>query len=216
MNSITLPRNAHAGKKHALHVFCDASKRTFGVVAYVVSEDGTVQFLSSRARVAPKSQVSKEENLTVPRLELTALLFGCRFAKYLTSIRDRPYSDIYIWSDAKVALAWVESQTSTSTYVVNRAREIKDLAYEYYYNIQYVSTNENPADIASKGCSAAFLKSSSLWKNGPSWLSNYNGPETSPLVALMLACPARVHQPYPCANFSRFKTLDQACEAYGR
>ncbi|XP_048255341.1 uncharacterized protein LOC125381980 [Haliotis rufescens] len=55
-----------------LHIFCDASERAYGSVAYLRSEDRNgdiaVSFVAARSRVAP------EKLLSMPRLELSAAL----------------------------------------------------------------------------------------------------------------------------------------------
>lgn len=55
-----------------LHIFCDASERAYGSVAYLRTEDAQnevhVSFVLARSRVAPKKQLS------MPRLELSAAL----------------------------------------------------------------------------------------------------------------------------------------------
>ena len=40
MEKVSFPRNAHSGGPHTLHVFCDASRKAFGVVAYAVVSPG--------------------------------------------------------------------------------------------------------------------------------------------------------------------------------
>lgn len=64
-----------------LHIFCDASERAYGSVAYLWTEDGQsevhVSFVLARSRVAPKKQLS------MPRLELSAALTGAQRASLL-------------------------------------------------------------------------------------------------------------------------------------
>lgn len=61
-------------KQRQLHIFCDASEKVYGSVAYLRMEDeegGThFSFVMARSRVAPKKQ------LTIPRLKLSAAVTG--------------------------------------------------------------------------------------------------------------------------------------------
>ena len=66
----------------SLHVFCDASSKAYGAVAYVVQGE-SVGLLTSRSRVSPL----KERSL--PQLELTALLLGARLVKYAIDTLDQ-------------------------------------------------------------------------------------------------------------------------------
>ena len=54
LETIELPRNAHQGSSFRLHVFCDASKKGFGVAAYVVADQQRSHLLTGHARVTPK------------------------------------------------------------------------------------------------------------------------------------------------------------------
>ncbi len=68
LQNIVLPRCYSSPIKDSLtslgemHVFCDASKRAYGSVAYLQTEDQhgptEVAFLTARSRVAPKKQQS--------------------------------------------------------------------------------------------------------------------------------------------------------------
>ena len=67
----------------ALHVFIDASSKAYGTVAYVVNPDNNhSNLLVSKARVAQ----CKEDRITIPKLELTAALIGCRLIDHLNSL----------------------------------------------------------------------------------------------------------------------------------
>ena len=63
-----------------LHVFVDASTKAYSTVAYLVDPDNHCSnLLLSKTRVAP----CKEGRLTIPKLELTAALIGCRLISTL-------------------------------------------------------------------------------------------------------------------------------------
>ena len=65
-------------RSSSLHVFTDASSMAFGAVAYVVGEQSS-NILVSKQRIAP----CNKHTLTIPKLELTAVLIGSRLAKHL-------------------------------------------------------------------------------------------------------------------------------------
>ena len=74
-----------------------------------------------------------------------------------------------IWLNSQCVLGWIESKKSLATFVENRVKEIKrhkDIEFHY------ISTKENPADIASRGMSTKELQFNRLWWNGPDWLLN--------------------------------------------
>ena len=67
-----------------LHVFCDASHRAYGKVAYLVHR-GEVSFVESKARITPFKSQQKEEGkaLSIPALELMAAYLGVVIAKII-------------------------------------------------------------------------------------------------------------------------------------
>ena len=87
-----------------LHVFVDTSSKAYDAVAYIVDpNNSSSNLLISKARVAP----CKEGRLTIPKLELTAPLIGCRLIDNLNSLFS--ISKFFLWSDSKVALSRISS-----------------------------------------------------------------------------------------------------------
>jgi Pao retrotransposon peptidase len=109
LNELFVPRwifsNRPGNTKYALHVFCDASEKAYGVVAYLIREDGSPVLLTSRARVAPL------ERVTLARLELLACLIGARLQSYLRQVYDQFQFDVTMWSDSQVAINWIKTPT---------------------------------------------------------------------------------------------------------
>ncbi|XP_031351409.1 uncharacterized protein LOC116176791 [Photinus pyralis] len=132
-----------------VHVFCDASKAAYACVILVVIEDDDrkidVRFVTSKARVAPK-------NVTIPRLELMAVLIGVRLLKSVLdsmSWKDKP---VFLWSDSTTVIQWIKRNEAWSIFVKNRVTEIRrNLAP--HVTIRHVPGANNPADLPSRGCS---------------------------------------------------------------
>ena len=145
-----------------LHVFVDDSSKAYGAVAYVVNPDNNhSNLLISKARVVS----CKEERLTIPKLELTAALIGCRLIDHLNSIFS--FNKFVLWSDSKVALSWINSEKELKdVYVANRVAEIQTLVIFSGITVNYVPTSDNPADLVSRECTVNKLKSSN-WTHGP-------------------------------------------------
>ena len=69
---------------------------------------------------------------------------------------------------------WIYSKRALGTFVENRVKEIKQ---DKHFKVHYISTTENPADIASRGMRSIELKNSKLWWQGPQSQSNQEWPE---------------------------------------
>ncbi|XP_068750817.1 uncharacterized protein [Montipora capricornis] len=114
-------------------------------------------------RVAPTKQLS------IPRLELLAVVIGTRCLNYVTEQLQLTVTDRVLWTDSQCVLHWMKSHKPLPVFVQNRLKEIKS-----HKNIKfrYVTTTQNPADLATRGVSAEALIDNQLWWHGPSWLSD--------------------------------------------
>ena len=61
-----------------------------------------------------------------------------------------------------------ERSHSLKTFVANRILALKEICNSEDW--RHVSTDENPADIGSRGCTPYELKENDLWWHGPPWL----------------------------------------------
>ena len=150
--------------KTILYGFCDASLRAYGAVIYVKSVDScnnfTIRLLTARTRVGPK------KGDTIPRLELRAaqlLALTLDNARKALQHQDMEY---HLWSDSYIVLCWLrKSPSSLKPFVGNRVCEIQKLSSIQSWH--HVSTDQNPADCASRGLTADKLLSHKLWWHGP-------------------------------------------------
>jgi hypothetical protein len=149
----------------SLHCFVDASAVAYSGAVYIrcpiraLERSASVNLIYAKARVNP---IKKQ--LTIPNLELMAAVLGKRlleFVKEHISFKGKTV----MWSDSQCVLSWLESDTKLNTFVANRVKEVRKLRD---CEFRYVNTEDNPADIGSRGASVAEL--GKLWWEGPPWL----------------------------------------------
>lgn len=159
--------NNDSDVRNYLLCFCDASTYAFATVVYLLQQnnesESKANFLFSKTRLAPLKKMS------VPRLELMAVLIGTRCLKFVKSQLKIPIHGLYLWSDSQCAIKWIASVKDLSVFVRNRVTEIRS---QSDIKINYVHSKENPADIASRGSSVKKLNANQLWWHGPAWLMN--------------------------------------------
>ena len=88
--------------KTDIFIFCDASKKAYGAVAYAV-QNGTSKFLIAKPKVAPK-------NRSLPQLELLGAVVGLQaLDNILRLFKHVDVGSVYLALDAQVALSWILS-----------------------------------------------------------------------------------------------------------
>ena len=159
-----------------LHTFSDASEMGYGSCSYLrllnrQTNKVSVSLVLGKSRVTPRKYVS------MPRLELQAATLAVKCQDFL--INELKYDDMksFLWTDSTAVLGYITNEARKfHIFVYNRVQRIKDTTKAEQWN--YVSTNSNPADIASRGCGLADL--SSTWLHGPDFLKDIHFvPETS-------------------------------------
>ncbi len=152
-----------------LHIFCDASGKAYGSVAYLRTENPQAKvemaFVTARSCVAPKKQQS------IPRLELCAALTGAQLAKVLKAELTLPLSSVTLWSDSTTVLTWLLSDSCRfKVFVGTRVAEVQDLTESDTW--RYVQSADNPADAITRGKSPSDLNRESRWNQGPAFLKH--------------------------------------------
>ncbi|KHN88744.1 hypothetical protein Tcan_00570, partial [Toxocara canis] len=87
---VTVPRliYAHEADPLIMHVFTDASKRAYATCAYINS-----QLIYAKARLNPSKEIS------IPRMELMAVVIGTRVIKFIESQLHRSVARKILWCD---------------------------------------------------------------------------------------------------------------------
>ncbi len=92
--------------------------------------------------------------------------------KYVSNQLD--IRDITAWSDSSITLCWLrKSPSAFKSFVANRVTAINDLMPDV------TSSNNNPADLLSRGVTATYLQVNNLWWDGPPCLTS--PPECWPM-----------------------------------
>ena len=138
-----------------LHGFRDASINSFAATVYlrIVTENQIETSLATS-----KNRLSPLVPQSVLGLELLAAVI---LARLITCARDALSSvfaidHIQCWSDSLTVLFWLKNNTKDwKTFVYNRIGKIKRLTSVDCWN--YVATNDNPADLPTRGTTFAEL-----------------------------------------------------------
>jgi len=178
IKTISIPRCVIVSNvvNYQLHGFSDASEKAYAAAVYLrcESQDGSivVNLLAAKSKVSPMKQIS------IPRLELCGAVL-C--ANLLDSIKSsvRFQCSTTGWTDSTIVLKWLESFPGRwKTFVANRVAQIQELIPSSSW--RHVVSEENPADLPSRGIPPVQLVSSNLWWHGPEWLASHSIPPSNP------------------------------------
>ncbi|XP_011156998.1 uncharacterized protein LOC105194004 [Solenopsis invicta] len=170
LNDLSVPRCIKFSCNHRslqIHGFCDASQRAYGACVYVRTEVSAgvyrTELWCSKSRVAPLKTVS------LPRLEISAACLLSRLVAKIGEAVDLSKAPKFLWIDSTITLSWVTSTSRRwSVFVANRVGEIQRSTDIKMW--RHVSSQNNPADILSRGISMQELPSAVIWWHGPAFL----------------------------------------------
>lgn len=171
LKSLTIPRRSIASFsiKLEIHGFCDASQDAYGACLYIRSQQHNGVWESYLLR--SKSRVASLTPTTIPRLELCGAVLLIELAKKVAACLDLDIKSFHFWTDSMVVLSWIHGNpTQWKTYVANRVVQILEFSDPKQWT--HVISEENPADLVSRGICATSIISSSFWWHGPNWLVN--------------------------------------------
>ena len=187
---VVVPNPSDATRKE-LWVYSDASEQAISAVVYLrtLYQDGSsaTGFLLGKSKVAPPS------GHTIPRLELCAAVMAVDLSQIALEQLQIDVDDVKYFTDSRVVLGYISNEKKRFfTYVANRVAHIRSISEPDQWN--YVNTHDNPADVGSRGISAADI-AESLWLTGPA--QSLSVAENTASTELDLPAPPDV---YPLIN----------------
>ncbi|VDM93728.1 unnamed protein product, partial [Onchocerca ochengi] len=161
VNMKELPRAAiNPTESTIIHVFTDASSVAYTIAVYAKQEN-KVSLIFAKSRIAPI------KGTTIPRLELLAVLIGVRAAQFVIKQVELEHSEVIVWSDSRCVLHWVKNHSRLLPKFVQKCiEEIRKAKFAF----RYIPSENNPADVATRGLDPLKLSSFELWWEGPRWL----------------------------------------------
>lgn len=173
ISSIRIPRHFSCSKRTSieLHGFSDASEVAYGAVIYLkLNANEAPWLLISKSRVAPI------KNVSIPRLELKGALLLSNIMNKIRGLLEAETLQVkcHGWCDSKVTLAWLQAGPEKwQPFVRNRVATIQENVPDMIWH--YVSSENNPADVVSRGCEGETFKQLTYWFRGPLWLQEGKG-----------------------------------------
>ena len=150
-----------------LHVFADASSYARGAVCYLRPEDVDGKY--ECRIVAARSRLCGSGVNTIPRLELEAALDAVKLAEFVKRELELHDCPCMYWSDSSVVLFSLRAESKKfPVFSRNRLSQIERLTS--IHDWRHVPSELNPADYASRGCTANKLIDSPIWFDGPGFL----------------------------------------------
>ncbi len=191
LRNVRIPRSLTRIRKVKaihLHVFGDASFTACCAVTVAVIEhaSGVVKgLLTSKSRIARR-------NTSIARLEFFSGQMAANMAKNsVTALRRWPITSVTVWMDSLVALFWISTpERPWKVFVSNRTRKIAEITEEVGITWKYCPSEENLADLGSRGASIKKLEKGS-WFNGPEWLTDSDKWPEQPKLERTKKCCGR-------------------------
>ncbi|KAL0151744.1 hypothetical protein M9458_052970 [Cirrhinus mrigala] len=172
-----VPMPLVSSQSRELCLFSDASTQAIAAVAYLrVTNDEDqchVGFVMGKAKLAPHPAH------TVPRLELCAAVLAAEMVDTICCEMDIEMHAVRFFTDSRIVLGYIHNTSRRfHVYVANRVNRIRKSSHSQQW--QYVATEQNPADHATR----PILRASN-WFSGPEFLKSSSEPPQSDSFGLV-------------------------------
>ncbi|XP_003738512.1 uncharacterized protein LOC100898875, partial [Galendromus occidentalis] len=188
-----------------LHSFCDASLEAYGAAIYLRTVDkgfAQARLVVAKARVAPTKQ-----KWSIHRYELMGALMAARITSNIREYLKLKVAKEYFWIDNMACVSWIHSPPEKwRPFVANRVREITKLTDPSAW--RYIRSEENPADILSRGTDIANPQSRYRWLSGPMWLSDPTWKPPPNQIDIEETAEERKATPSQCLHTVRYDEND--------
>ncbi|VDM96466.1 unnamed protein product [Onchocerca ochengi] len=115
-----------------------------------------------------KSRIASIKGMTIPRLEVLAILIGVKAAQFVLKQLDLEPVQVTLWSDSKCASHWIRNHSRLQpTFIKNRVEEIRNAKFSF----RYIPSDCNPVDIATRGLFPSKLGNYQQWWEVLKWLA---------------------------------------------
>ncbi len=145
--------------------FCDSSTSAYSTNIYLRQCSKDEKTVTSRLLIS-KTRLAPAKGLSIPRLELLAVLIGCRLLQFVSSQLHLPLQDSYLWSDSSCVLNWIKSDKSLPIFVQNRLKEIRNYDSIHF---RFIPGEQNPADLSTRKRNWTEFIEHKTWWQGPKW-----------------------------------------------
>ena len=180
LTELSFPRIAiNDNESYGLHIFCDSSTEVYGFAMCAYTNEKVSSFLFAKSKLASLRKINEH---SVPTLELMGVILTLKcLPTLIETYKNIQFQFINVCVDVQVVLHWLitKERKVKPKFVKNRISEvnglIKALDDEFKMPImfKYVHTNQNPADLLTRGISYdKYLRIRNLWLKDPSWLTN--------------------------------------------
>ncbi|CAO4387211.1 unnamed protein product [Caenorhabditis nigoni] len=169
-------RNDYSHTDFHMLIFSDASQDIYGALAYgcfmYPNKKPVINLITSKNKIKP----SRNSNWSIPKIELIGIEIGSNLARsIIDEIRGLTVTTIRSLSDSMIALYWLLSDENTRVWVANRCRSIKTNTELFRKcgitcTFHHCRTQDNTADITTRGMPTYILKGHKPWFHGPPML----------------------------------------------